>query len=243
MSWIPESLQSSATSPRGLLVSVCQTFHRLLDWSTSLEVNASPPKFTFKLVSATVHLHGASDVLLVFLNELKMLFGTDKSDAAVDMVASIVCAPFPNVPAATHCQSFPDALKNMHANLAKTLKKGDAVAAEIIVRLHQRVQAFAAAVPHQEISMNPATSIGPDLSNMDLQNINLDAAAANAEIDVAALGVQPTSEDIDQILEGATGMENFGANAMGSGTDDVFGLEGSDIQMMNFDDMDLEGMF
>lgn len=243
ISWIPEVLQSSAASPRGLLVSLCQTFHRLLDWSTSLEVNASPPKFTFKLVSAAMHLHGASDVLLAFLNELKILYETDKFDAAIDMVASIICAPLPTVSSASHCLSFRDALKNLHAKLGKTLKTGDAVVAEAIVRLHQRLQAFSAAASQLDVSLNAVSSAAPDLSGMDLQNINLEAAAANTEIDVAALGVQPTSEDIDQILEGTAGMESFGVNGMGAANDDVFGLEGSDIQMMNFDDMDLEGMF
>ena len=243
ISWIPEVLQSSAASPRGFLVSICQTFHRLLDWSTSIEVNAGPPKFTFKLVSAAVQLHGASEVLLAFLNEVKMLYGTDKFDVAIDMVASIICAPLPSIPSGTHCLSFRDALKNLHANLGKTLKTGDAVVAEALVRLHHRLQAFSTAVSQQDISLNAVSSVAPDLSGMGLQNINLEAAAANAEIDVAALGVQPTSEDIDQILEGATGMESFGANGMGSGADDVFGLEATDIQMMNFDDMDLEGMF
>ena len=243
ISWVAEALQSSTASPRGVLVSIHQIFHRLLDWSTSLEVNTSPPKFTFKLISAAVHLHGASDVLLVFLDELKMLLGTNKFDAAVDMIASIMCAPFPGIPDATHCLSFHDALKILHANLAKTLKKGHTVFAEAIVRLHRKVETFSAAIPQAEISMDHGFSMGPDLSNMNLQNINLDAAATNAEIDVSALGVQPTSEDLDQILERASGMDNFGTNAMGTGTDDVFGLEGSDIQMMHIDDMDLEGMF
>jgi hypothetical protein len=241
--WVSEALQSSSAPSRGLLASIRQTFHRLLDWSTSLEVNNSPPKFTFKLVSAAMHLHGASKVLLVFLQELKMLRGATKFDAAVDIVASVVCAPFSGTHPATQHLSFRDTLKIFHADLAKTLKKGEGGFVEALVRLHHTVEALSAAVLQQEIAIDPTASMGQDFSNMELQNVNLDAAAGNAEIDVGALGVQPTSEDIDQILEGAGGMENFGTNTMGSGTDDVFGLEGGDMQMMNFDEMDLEGMF
>ena len=243
VNWKSEDLQSLTASPGGLLISLCQMFHQLLDWSTSLEVNANPPKFTFRLVSAALHLHGAPKVLLVFLKETKSLVGTEKLEAGLDVLTSIICAPFADTYASTHCLSFRDALKIQHANLAKTLKAGDTLFAEVVVRLHRRVETFSAAAPQQEIAIDPANAIGQEISNMDLQNINLEAATENAEIDVSALVVQPTSEDIDQILEGAAGMENFGTNTMGSGTDDVFGLEGGDMQMMNFDDMDLEGMF
>lgn len=241
--WKSEGLQPSTPSPGGLLISICQMFHQLLGWSTSLEVNANPPRFTFKLVSAALHLHGAPKVLIVYLKEVKSLVGTQKLEAGLDMLTSIICAPFPDTYASAYCLSLRDALRIQHANLMKTLKTGDTLFAEVVVRLHRRVEAFSAAAPQQEMAIDPANVIGQEISNMDLQNINLDAAAENTEIDVGALGVQPTSEDIDQILEGAAGMENFGTNTMGSGTDDVFGLEGGDMQMMNFDDMDLEGMF
>lgn len=243
ISWMSEDILSSTASSRGLLTSLCRTFCQLLDWSTSLEVNASPPKFTFKLVSAAVNLHGAPKVLLALLKEVQLLLGTDRFDAGLDMLTTIICAPFPSTNTSTQFLSFRDALKIFHADLRKTLKAGDTLFAEAVVRLHHRVEAFSTVVPQQAMAMDPAASIGPDLANLDLQNINLDAAAGNAEIDVGALGVQPSSEDIDQILEGAVSMENYGTNTMGSGTDDVFGLEGGDMQMMNFDDMDLEGMF
>jgi len=241
--WMSEDLQSLTASSRGLLTSICQTFHQLLDWSTSLEVNTRPPKFTFKLISAAVHLHGASKVLLTLSKDLKSLLGMDKFEAGLDMLTSLICAPSASSNASTHCLTLRDALKILHADMTKTLKTGDTLLAEVIVRLHHRVEAFSAAPPQEEMAMDHTTSLGQDLSTMDLQNIHLDAATGNAELDVSALGVQPTSEDIDQILEGAAGMENFGTNTMGSGTDDVFGLEGGDMQMMNFDDMDLEGMF
>jgi mediator of RNA polymerase II transcription subunit 5 len=238
--WMAEVLQSSAAS-RGLLASSRQSFRQLLNWSTSLDVNTSPPKFTSKIFSAAVHLHGTSKVLLVFLEELKALLGTNQFDAGIDMVSSIICAPLPGTHTPMHCLSLRDGLKTLHADLGKLLKKGDTASAEALVRLHRRVEAFSAVVPQQDIAMDPTTSMGPDLADMDLQNINLDATAGNAEIDVGALGVQPTTEDIDQILEGATSLENFGDSTMGSGVDDVFGLDGGD--MLNFDDMDLEGMF
>lgn len=243
ISWTSEDIQSLSAPPRDILTSIGQTFQQLLDWSTSLEVNTSPPKFTFKLVSAAVHLHGAPKVLLVYLKEIQMLLGTDKFDAGLDILTAIICAPFSSINASRQCLSFRDAMKIYHADLTKILKAGDTLFAEALVRLHHRVEAYSAVVPQQGIAMDPAASIGHDLSNMDLQDINLHAATENAEIDVGALGVQPSSEDIDHILEGAGEMEAFGTNTMGSGTDDVFGLEGGDMQMMNFDDMDLEGMF
>jgi hypothetical protein len=243
VSWMSEDIQPLTASSDGLLTSIRQTFQQLLDWSTSLEVNASPPKFSFKLMSAAVHLHGASRVLLVLVKEIEALIGTEKIDAGLDMLTSIICAPYPKTKASIHSLSFRDALNIHHVNLAKTLKAGDTPFAEVIVRLHRRVEAISAAVPQQEMAMDPTNPMGTDLANIDLQNINLDAATGDADIDVDALGVQPSSEDIDQILDGTTGMENFGTNNMASGTDDVFGLEGDDMQMMNFDDMDLEGMF
>jgi len=243
VSWMSEDIQLLTASSAGLLTSIRQTFHHLLDWSTSLEVNASPPKFSFQLISAAIHLHGASRVLHVLLKEIEALIGTEKIDAGLDMLTSVICAPFPQTKASIHSLSFRDALNMHHLNLAKTLKAGDTLFAEVVVRLHRRVEAVSAAVPQQEMAMDSTNPMGTDLANIDLRNINLDAATGNADLDVSALAVQPSSEDIDQILEGATGMENFDTNTMASGTDDVFGLEGDDMQMMNFDDMDLEGMF
>lgn len=238
-----EDPQFLAASPRGLLPVLRQTFHQLLDWSTNLKVNIRPPKFTFNVVSAAVQLHGSLKVLLVFLKEIKLLLGSDKFHTGLDMLTSLVCAESSNSNVSTRCLSLRDALKIMRTELTKTLKVGDTLFAEALVRLHRRVEAFPTASTRQEMAMDSTTSIGPDLSNMDMQNIDLDAATGNPQLDVGALGVQPTAEDIDQILEGAAVMDNFGTNNMGSGTDDVFGLEGGDIQMMNFDDMDLEGMF
>jgi mediator of RNA polymerase II transcription subunit 5 len=243
VSWMSEDIQPLTASSAGLLTSIRQTFHHLLDWSTSLETNASPPKFSSKLISAAVHLHGTSRVLLVLLREIEALIGPEKIDAGLDMLTSVICAPFPKTKASIHSLSLRDALNIHHVNLTKSLKAGDALFAEVIVRLHRRVEAISAAISQQEMAMDPANPMGTDLGNIDLRNINLEAATGNADIDVSALAVQPSSEDIDQILEGATGMDNFGTNTMASGADDVFGLEGDDMQMMNFDDMDLEGMF
>ena len=238
-----EDPQLLSASPCSVLVLLRQTFHQLLEWSTGLEVNNSPPKFTFKLISTAVQLHGSSRVLLVFLKEIKMLLGTDKFNVGLDILTSIICAESSRTRDLKHGLSFLDALRILHAELAKTLKAGDTLLAEAIVRLHRRVEAFSAASRQQQMAIDHIASIGPDLANINMGNLTLDKATGNSEIDITALGVQPTAEDLDHILDGAAGMESFGTNNMGSGINDVFGIEGGDMQMMNFDDMDLEGMF
>lgn len=238
-----EDPQLLSASPRSLLELLRQTFHQLLEWSIGLEVNNSPPRFTFKLISTAVQLQGSSRVLLVFLKEIKMLFRTDKFNVGLDILTSIICAQSSRTHVLRHGLSFLDALKILHAELAKTLKAGNTVFAEVVVRLHRRVEAFSTASRQQEMAIDPTPPIGSDLAGIHIGNLNLDKATGNSEIDVAALGVQSTADDLDQILDGAAGMEGFGTNNMGSGADDVFGLEGGDMQMMNFDDMDLEGMF
>lgn len=243
-SWTFNLLQIATTSSRDLMASMRQTFHQLLDWTMSLDVNISPPRFDFRVISAAVHLHGVSKVLRMYLQELKTLLGTSKFEAAIDMVASIISAPFPSIHGPAHCLSFREALKIFYADLAKTLKKGDSGFAEAVVRLHRKGEVFSVAVPPQEITLDPADSMGADLSNIDLQTMNLEAGAGNTGVgSAAALQVPQSSEDIDQILEGGASLESLATTALDPGTEDIFGLDGGDIGMMNFDDMDLEGMF
>ena len=247
VSWSLEEFLSGSTPTRGLLPSVSQKFQQLLNWSTSQDVSSSPPKFTFKLISASISLHGASKVLSRLLDELKSHVGTSNFDAALDVVASLVCAPTSSKATSSRASSLSDAVKIEYGELAKILKRGDTLYAEALVRLNRRVDLYSVlSSQQQENGMIPETSLAPDLSNIDLHNMDLDTGSANPEIElnVGHLNVEAAStSELTKILEGTGGLDPFGASGGASVTDDVFGLEDGDMQMMNFDEMDLEGMF
>jgi hypothetical protein len=127
--------------------------------------------------------------------------------------------------------------------------------AEAVVRLRRRVDLLSVVPPQAHASLEAGSGpIVPELTNMDLQNMNLDATSANADIDVTALQNAPQAhpEDIDRMLNEAAAAPmlneaDFGDGGLdvGDSMDDIFaGLtDTGDMGMGNFDDLDMEGMF
>ena len=249
-------IESWASVTGGTLGSIRNIFHALLYWDTSLVPSAGLPKnFTYKQIDTAVQSNGAANVLHVLIDELKLLSGTPHFDPALDILSSLICARDGSVPGAGFIMNLREALRLENDNLAEVLKKGDLVYAEAVVLLRRRVDVLAVVPPRANLSLEAGSGpIVPELTNMDLQNMNLDATAANADIDVAALqnAAEAHPEDIDRMLDEAAGAPmlneaDFGDGGLdvGDSMEDIFaGLtDNGDMGMGNFDDLDMEGMF
>jgi mediator of RNA polymerase II transcription subunit 5 len=238
----------------GMLGSVRNTFHSLLYWDTSLIPSAGlPTSFTYKQIDTAVQFNGAAEVLRVLVDELKLLSGNPSFDPALDILSSAICARAGSLPEADFILTLREALRLEYDNLAQILKEGDLIYAEAVVRLRRRVDILSVVPPQANISFEAGSGpIVPELTNMDLQNMNLDAAAANADIDVTALQNAPQAhpEDIDRMLNEAVGAPmlneaDFGEGGLdvGDSMDDIFAGLADPGSMGNFDDLDMEGMY
>lgn len=239
--WVPEVFLPTPTHSAGLAASLIESIHQLVNWSMLLDVNTPPPRFTFKVILGGVQLYGAARMIEVLLRELKLLLATAKFDAALDVIAAVVCAPSSTSHDYARHLSLQGALTMAHADTAKTLKKGDIDTAEALIRLYRRVATLSMGVSQAEVVMDPTTAIDHEISNIALDGIDMDSAADTAQLNVPAL--EAPSNDLSQILDRTNAVGNNGTTGLSTVMEDPFGLNSGDMQMMNFDDMDLEGMF
>jgi mediator of RNA polymerase II transcription subunit 5 len=245
----------SWTSPAGgMLGSLRNTFHTLLFWDTSLIPSTGlPTNFTYKQIDAAVQVNGAADVLHVLVDELRLLSGSPNFDTALDILSSAICARAGSLPEADFVLTLREALRLEYDNLPQILKKGGLVYAEAVVRLRRRVDILSVVPPQADTSFDAGSGpLVPELTNMDLQSMNLDATTANADIDVTALqnAAQAHPEDIDRMLDEAAAAPmmnetDFGDGGLdvGDSMDDIFAGLADPGSMGNFDDLDMEGMF
>ena len=249
-------IKSWASITGGMHGGIRNMFHTLLYWDTSLVPSAGLPKnFTYKQIDTAVQFNGAADVLHVLIDELKLLSGTPNFDTALDVLSSLICARDGSLSGAGFIMNLREALGLENDNLAEALEKGDLIYAEAVVLLRRRVDVLTVVPPRPDVSLEAGSGpIVPELTNMDLQNMNLDATAANADIDVAALqnAAEAHPEDIDRMLGEAAGAPmlneaDFGEGELdvGDSMEDIFaGLtDNGDMGMGSFDDLDMEGMF
>jgi mediator of RNA polymerase II transcription subunit 5 len=249
-------IESWISTAGGMLGSIRNTLHSLLYWDTSLIPSAGlPTSFTYKQIDTAVQFNGAGDVLHVLIDELRLLPSTPNFDPALDILASVICARAGSIPEADCVLTLREALRLEYDNLGQILKKGDLIYAEAVVRLRRRVDILSVVPAQADVSLEAGSGpIVPELTNMDLENMNLDATAANADVDVTALqnAAQAHPEDIDRMLDEAAAAPmlneaDFGDGGLdvGDSMDDIFeGLtDTGDMGMGNFDDLDMEGMF
>jgi mediator of RNA polymerase II transcription subunit 5 len=238
----------------GLLDTIRNTFHSLLYWDTSLIPSAGlPTSFTYRQIDTAIQFGGATRVLRVLIDELKLLSGTPNFDPALDILSSVICARTGSLPEADFVLSLREALRLEYDDLEQVLKKGDLIYAEALVRLRRRVDVLSVVPPQADIPFEAGSGpIIPELTNIDLQDMNLEASAANADIDVAALqnAAEAHSEDIDRMLDEAAAAPmmnetDFGEGGLdvGDSMDDIFAGLTDPGSMGNFDDLDMEGMF
>ncbi|KAJ5579062.1 hypothetical protein N7450_007929 [Penicillium hetheringtonii] len=200
-------LDNWAAQPAGGLPgSIRNTLQALVLWSTSSEMAMQPQSYTHRQILACIRILGSTRVLAALLDELKHQAETGNLDVALDIAATIVCAPMAESFAVDQncCQpvdstkealprcpilSLRDSLALQHDNVPKISEK-DPVRAEMIVRLWRRVSVLAA--PPSQVS-------NIDVSNI-IQNMHLGGVDGQDRIDL-----EPTAGDVG---DGGVGEDN-----------------------------------
>ena len=248
-------IESWTATTGGLLGSFRKSFRSLLYWSTGLQPSDPPAtSFTYKQINICIQLVGASDVLYALLDEVKILDGNPNYNAALDIAATAICAQSVVGTSASRKLTLRGALKTEHGNLANSLQKGDTTYAATVVRIYRQVETWSIIPPSPpDLPLDAAASGLGDLANIDLQSMNLDAAATDAGIDSGDLqGVgEAQPEDIDKMLNDAVNVgsmmddTDFNANDLdvGESMDDIFAGLVDTVDLGNFDDLDMDGLF
>lgn len=260
----------SAQTAGGLPGSIRNTLQSLVLWSTNSEISMAPQSYTHRQLLAGIQILGATRVLGTLLDEVKQQTEAGSGHLALDIAATIICAPMAESfavdqnschPVDSTKESLPrcsvltlrDALALQHENVPRISEK-DPLRAEVIVRLWRRVSVLTA--PPSQVSNIDVSNI---IHNMHLGVDGQDRM--DLEPDGAGVGGGVGEEDPDNInqmldnaaaaaaagMEGGVGVgQDMGLDAGATGMDAIDDvLNAADMAVGNpeFLDLDMEGMF
>ncbi|KAK2748758.1 mediator complex subunit [Myotisia sp. PD_48] len=238
----------------GMITSIRNTFSSLVLWSTSPEISMTPPSYTHRQILAALKHLGAVRVLSGIIDELKLQSETGSDALAVDIAATLICAPQadcrPTEQALyrtmdetskeplSHSRmlTLRDALNLQRESLASIIET-DPHRAELIIRVHRRVEILSS------LPQIPQT----------LDNIAVDSIMEGIDLDGVTGGdplqLDPTGQTDQQGIVMGTGTTPGMLDAMldaaaseavgGSSADNVITLTSAepDLDASIFDDM------
>ncbi|KAI9831464.1 MAG: hypothetical protein M1819_005063 [Sarea resinae] len=212
--------QWTSTPGGGLLTSIRNVLQSLVLWSSTAEINMTPPNYTHRQFLAGVNIFGAPAVLRAIIEELKLQAENGSGDLALDIASTLLSATWVTISTqAPSNQGLPDSMAGratppsrlslidalkLEYNEAEKMFDSDTIRAEIVVRLHRRVEA--------QVSLSQSSS-----ENM-IHNIGL-ADTGNAQsMDLSGAG----GGDIDDVLGAADqDLENLGFMGLDEGGMDL----------------------
>lgn len=228
----------------GLSGALRHTIQGLVQWAMNPAVNNMPTSYTHRQLIVFVQVTGASRTLQMLLEEIRMHAEAGNPSVVYDVVAAMICAPNVQNEAPSTDGMMMDASGNIAPPVQRSLtlrqalgfarerarkvSKEDALLAEIIVRLHRRVEA------HMVMPQPPAI-LAADAG------IPLDLAAGAAGLgDVDALAVAGVGADgvgLDMGLGGPGSAGGLDSTSDG----DLFGGLDMNMDSVYWDSMELTG--
>ncbi|KAJ5179737.1 hypothetical protein N7492_002947 [Penicillium capsulatum] len=240
-------------APGGLTASIRATLQSLVLWSTNTEISGPPHSYTHRQLLAGIRILGAARVLNALVDEVKQQTEAGSGDFALDIAATMICAPMAESfavdqnachPVDSTKESLPrcsvltlrDALTLQHDNVPKMSEK-DALRAEVVVRLWRRVNV---------LTTPPSQVPNIDVSNI-IQNMNLGVEGQDRmDLEPPATGVggdngvgEEDQDNINQMLDKAAAAAAAGMDGgVGVGSDmGLGGGTGMDTGMDAIDDV------
>ncbi|KAL7625777.1 mediator complex subunit [Parahypoxylon ruwenzoriense] len=242
------------TAGGGLAASVRHTLQGFVSWSVHPALNIMPTSYTHRQMLAALKMLGAKRLLHVILEEVKVQTENGHESIAHDVATALICAPdVSNMPPPAELALFVDsnhpivppqlrislrvALK-FEAEDCKTIQKSDPAMAEIVVRLHRKVEAQLLMPPPAESMLQGDLSLGLDGNAAALgdalaaaQNDGLVADDGNMNLDLGASSGNDMSlggtADSSGGLDFGTDDGMFGGLGTGGSSADL--LEGWDL--------------
>jgi mediator of RNA polymerase II transcription subunit 5 len=232
-------LKSSSALTGGVISQVEHAMHALISWASANTTLIGPPRSGCTLLAIALAIYDARFVLRRLASLLLGYYHSIDHASALDLIATaIVCI---DEKSTTKCLA--DALMFEQQNLLPLLKKNETMLAEEIVRLSRRVELLSVVVVQTDLPMDDVvTSLMPGLTEADMQNVQ---AFPDQSTDMPATQ-EDVPADIDQMLDAAAAMGNMEQenNNLGANMDDMYlDMDTGDMDLVNFDDLDMEGMF
>jgi mediator of RNA polymerase II transcription subunit 5 len=232
-----QETKSWVAVPGGLLSQASEIIRALLSWSSANTSLMSPPTSGYTQLVAATGVYDPKVLLEQFLKILTTYYNTHDHAAALDLLATAIIS----LDEACPTKRLADALAAQQGDLLPLLKKNETLLAEEIVRLSRRVELLSVVVVvQQDIPMDDVvTTLMPELTEADMQNV-----AAFPEQNGGSATQEDGPQDIDSMLDAAAAMGGMGQDG-GGNMDDLYNLDldAGDMDLINFDDMDMEGMF
>lgn len=237
----------TSTPNSGLSSAIKHTIQGLVTWSMHAGINTMPTSYTHRQILAGLKTLGARRVLHVILEEVRQHSEAGSATFVYDVATALVCAPDihkeppPAINLLDASGSMPpptqrpltirEILKAEAEDCKKTQKKDPALA-EIVVRLHRRVEAQMIIPEAQAMLQAGNMSLGLDGNGATLEEAM--AAATGVPTD----GMSVDNMGLDMSMAGVGSDLGLGGSVSGgldtSGDADLFGsLDTTDMD--NFD--------
>nr|POE75767.1 mediator of rna polymerase ii transcription subunit 5 [Quercus suber] len=197
-------------------------------WTSSVGHNP-PTKYTHLLFTSAYQILGADGVLKAVVDELKEQTAVNNGPVALDICASMICAPSPISPGLIPT-SLPDASnlgQGMPLSVRDTLKLtvSDMKAfvnrpvsdAEALMRLHRRVEAQLAIQQNPPIPL--ATAIQDEATNQIIKDLGLDDAANGTALVEQSASADFANNDLNVDLDPTMNLEEASRDIENLATD------------------------
>ncbi|KAG6201677.1 hypothetical protein E4U34_006171 [Claviceps purpurea] len=230
------------SSSTGMAGALRHTVQGLVQWAIHPAANTIAAPYTHRQLMAMTRVAGAKRTLCLLVDEVRTQSEAGSASIVYDVVGAMICAPdVTNEPppakgmlgASGHAPvttGRPLTLRQMlalWAEQARTLQKKDATFADIVVRLHRRVEAHMVMPPPQTMLEAPGIQLDLTIGGSGLGDVDAMAAAGG--------GVDSVGLDMGMGAPGSAG----GMDTTGDG--DLFGGLDTSMDMFGWDSMDLTG--
>ncbi|KAI8174113.1 Mediator of RNA polymerase II transcription subunit 5 [Colletotrichum sp. SAR 10_65] len=229
--------------------------HSLVQWSIHPAMDRPPPTYTHRQILVALIILGAKRLLQLIYEDIRQHSEAGSGSIVYDVAANLVCAPDANDSPWANALNFMDNSGNMPAPIqkkltmrevlksdaenCKRLQKTDMNLAEIVVRLHRKVESQM--VVAQAAAIQADTMLQNDLGlGLDGGTGSLDDAMAAATANVVAgdgMSVDNVSLDLSMAGDMGLGGPSNAGGGLDLGDNDLFsGLDtGDDFQWDNMD--------
>lgn len=239
----------------GLVGTLRHTIHGFVQWSLHPGVNVMPTSYTHRQFFAAMRILGARRILYLILDEIRQHAGGPGEAVMYDVATAVICAPDgSHATAATAVTaasttaphnlqrrlSLRDALR-LEAEDSRHSQRTDPALAEIVVRLHRRVESQMA-VPSAGDAMLPDVGDALTLELGDDASVGLGDAMAAAVVAAAdAMAMDGVGLDLGGMgQQPGAGTSGAAAGAMDlSGDGDIFAGLSGETDLLGWDGMDV----
>ncbi|KAL0944141.1 mediator of rna polymerase ii transcription subunit 5 [Colletotrichum truncatum] len=252
----PQQQHQQHPQQGGFVNALRQTLQSLVQWSIHPNMDMLPPAYTHRQILVGLNTLGAKRLLQLIYDDIRQQTESGSGSIVYDVATALVCAPDGNNTPSTIALNFLDNTGNVPAPVqrkltmrevlksdaenCKRLQKTDMTLAEIVVRLHRKVESQMAVSQAEAIQAD--TMLQNDLGlGLDAGTGSLgDAMAAAAANVVSGDGMSVDNVSLDLGMGGDMGLGGPSNSAGGSldlGDNDLFsGLDtGDDFQWDNMD--------